>query len=159
MSSIRLTITLTVLGAFCLLPLASAFAQSDDAYIKYRQRLMRSQIANIGAIFEILKSGLPYKQNIAGHAESILATTKLISVAFEKQVTEGMTDAEPTIWKKMNEFKEYEKKVEMASVELEKVSKAGGDVAAAAKALDNACNDCHEEFRKPEGESYKNKKK
>ena len=160
MSSMRLTIALTVLGAFCLLPFASAFAQSDDAYIKYRQKVMQSQGANMGAIGDILKEKLPLAGNIAEHAASIHETALLIASAFKHQSAEGMTDAKPDVWKDSKGFEEKAEALKKASANLASVAK-GGDMAAigdAVKAMGKTCGDCHKDYRKPKEESYKNKK-
>jgi cytochrome c556 len=157
MRSIRLAIAMAILGALFLLPLHSASAQSDEAFIKYRQKVMQSQGANMGAIADIMKEGLPHKANIAGHALELASSAKLIPTAFEKQVTEGMTDAEAKIWKEKDEFKEYAEKLQKAAANLEKVSMSDGDVGAAVKAVGKACGDCHKEYRKPKEQSYKNK--
>jgi cytochrome c556 len=161
MSSMRLLVTLTVLGAFCLLPFGSVFAQSDEAYIKYRQKVMQSQGANMGAIGDIMKEQLPLGGNIAGHAEEIHSSAMLIASAFKKQVTEGMTDAKADLWKDYKEFEEKAGALEKASAHLASVAK-GGDMAAvgdAVKAVGKACGDCHKEYRKAKEESYKNKMK
>lgn len=159
MSSIRIAIALTVLGAFFLLPLHSASAQSDDAYIKYRQKVMGALGQNMGAIGDIMKEGLPLKENIAHHAASIHEAAKNIAAAFQKKVTAGPTDAKPAIWDEMGEFKEKIDKLESESAKLTKVAMSGdmSAVGAQVKELGGACGGCHKEYRKPKEESYKNK--
>jgi cytochrome c556 len=161
MSPIRLAIALTVLGAICLLPFSSAFAQSDEAFIKYRQALMQSQLGNMGAIGEILKEKLPLQANIEGHAAAVHATSMLIASAFKHKAYEGMTDAKAKIWDNMMDFEKKAKDLQEASEHLMQVAK-GGDMAAvgaAVKKVGEACGACHKEFRKPKEESYKNRMK
>ena len=161
MRSIRFCIALTVLGAIFLLPLSGAMAQSDEAYIKYRQKVMGSLGQNMGGIGDILKQGLPFKGNIAHHAAAINAAAQNIASAFEKKVTDGATDAKPKIWSDFAEFKEKAEKVQEESAKLAKVSMSGdmSAVGAQVKALGKACGGCHKEYRKPKEESYKNKMK
>lgn len=159
MNAIRLSVALLVLGAFCLLPFSSAFAQSDEAYIKYRQKVMRSLSDNLGGIGDILKQGLPYKDNIVNHAAAINADAKNIPLAFQKKVTEGLTDAKPELWDDMDELKEKVEALEKESAKLIQVAKSGdmGAIAEQVKATGKACGSCHKEYRKPKEESYKNK--
>ena len=86
-------------------------------------------------------------------------TAKMIPSAFEKPVSAGKTDAKPEIWKEWDDFKKDAEKFVEASDKLAKVAE-GGDmkaVMAQVKEVGNACQHCHEEFRKPKEESYKRK--
>lgn len=157
MNVIRLAIALTVLGAFFMVPLNPAFAQSDRAYIKYRQDLMKSQGGNMAAIVTILKEKLPLQQNIKDHAASLHATALLIASAFKHKVVQGKTDAKAKIWEDYSSFEKHAKKLENASAKLEQVA-AGSDMKAtfaAVKGVGKACGGCHKEFRKDKEHSYK----
>jgi len=159
MSFMRLTIALTVLGAFCLLPFGSAFAQSDDAYIQYRQKLMQGQGGNMGAIATILKGKLPLTKNIATHARALHEDSKLIASAFEHKAADGKTDAEAKLWNDWSEFKDKAADLQKASAHLATVADSGdmGAIGDAVKAVGKTCGGCHKEYRKPKEESYKNK--
>ena len=156
------TRTVTVLTLATLFALAASmplYAQSDEAFVQYRQKVMGSNGANMGAIADILKNGLPLDKNIAVHARNIAETTKLTASAFEKKITDGATDAKPEIWRDWSKFTAAAD----ASVDkAEALVKAalGGDASAvgpAVKALGGTCGECHKQFRKPKEESYKNK--
>ena len=43
------------------LPRTEAQAQSDEVFVQYRQKIMASQGASMGAINDILKNKLPYQ--------------------------------------------------------------------------------------------------
>src|SRR5262245_49111072 len=58
---------------------AVAQAQDDDAFIQYRQKVMQSNGANLGAIGDILKNKLPYQSHIGVHAQEIQRMGMLIS--------------------------------------------------------------------------------
>jgi cytochrome c556 len=151
----RLTICLAVAAL-----LAAATANGDDeAIIAYRQKVMSANGASMGAISDILKFQLPYQKDIAGHARVLGITARMIPGAFEKPVSAGKTDAEPEVWKKWDDFKEGAEALTAASDKLAKVAEGGdmGAVVAQVKEVGNACQHCHEEFRKPKEESYKNK--
>jgi cytochrome c556 len=150
----RLALVLTIaLGAAA----PSALAADDAAYVKYRQKVMQGIGADMGAISEIMKNDLPFKAAIALHADRMADSAKLIPTAFEKNISEGLTDAKPNIWQKPDEFKEKIRALEKAADGL---AEAADDddpdqLAAAFKKLGKACGGCHDTFRKPKEESYK----
>lgn len=160
-SRLRRTLsTLPLLLACLAIPVAEAQAQSDEAVIKYRQKVMRSNGAHIGAIADILKNKLPYQSlHIVNHAKAINLSSKLIPEAFKKEVTAGKTDAKPDIWRDWEKFTAAAKGLGDASARLAEVAQSG-DMAAIGgqlKKLGGACGACHKPFRKPKEESYKRK--
>lgn len=140
-----------------LLAVSAAPAAADEAVIAYRQKVMQANGANMGAIGDILKFKLPYQKDIAGHARAIGLNAKMIASAFEKPVSAGKTDAKPEIWKKWDDYKKAAAKLVEASDKLAKVAESGDTptIVAQVKEVGNACQHCHEEFRKPKEESYK----
>ncbi len=62
----RLLLLLVCLGV----PMTGAQAQSDEVFLQYRQKLMQSNSANLGAIGRILKHKLPYQSHIVTHAQA-----------------------------------------------------------------------------------------
>lgn len=152
----KLVVT-TLAGAVLSTSLAALAA--DDPFIKYRQKLMGANGANIGAIADILKFSLPYQDNIEVHANQLSKLASLIPSAFEKDVSEGLTDAKPEIWQDWDQFKAYADDLAEASDKLAEIAAAGDmpAVGAQVKEVGNACKQCHEDFRKPKEESYKNR--
>ena len=145
---------------FCLtIPFATAQAQSDEAYLAYRQKVMQAQGASMGAIGQILKHKLPYSGHIATHANDINRLSKLISDAFKKEITAGKTDAKPDVWKDWDKFVAAAEKLGQESAKLAKVASSGDMAAIGAqrKALGKACGGCHKPFRKPKKERFKRK--
>ena len=153
-------VTLVVLGLSCTLSLAVVQAQSDEAFIEYRQKVMQGNSANMGAIGGILKNKLPYSSHIATHASEINMLSKLIEAAFKKEITAGKTDAKPEIWQDWQKFAAAVEALSQESAKLATMA-SNGDMEAIGeqvKALGKACGDCHKPFRKPKEESYKNVK-
>lgn len=148
---------LLVVFVALVVPLASALAQSDEAVIEYRQKVMQSIGANMGATGEILKEKLPYQAHIAHHAYQIQSASELITGAFKKQVAEGKTDAKTDIWKDWDKFAAAAKDLQEESGKLAMVAQSGdmAAIAAQVKAVGKACGGCHKPFRKPKEESYK----
>jgi cytochrome c556 len=138
---------------------ASLQAQEDDAFVRYRQRVMAANVANMGAINDILKNKLPYQSHITAHAQDIQRMSMLISDAFKKDISAGKTDAKPEIWKEWNKFTAAADALGREAAELATVSQSGNmeAISAQVKKLDDACSDCHKPYRKPKEESYKNK--
>ncbi|HEX9844496.1 MAG TPA: cytochrome c [bacterium] len=154
----RIATALLLLGAICLLPLAAS-AQSDEAYIKYRQKVMGSLGQNMGGIGDILKEKLPLQENIPAHAAAISESAKAIAAAFKHKVTEGKTDALPGIW---SDLKDFAAKADDASKEAAKLAEVarGGNmeaIGAQVKKLGGTCGACHKEYRKKKEDSYKSK--
>ena len=139
--------------------LAVAQAQEDEALIQYRQRVMTSNGASMGAIGDILKNKLPYQGHILVHAQDIQRMSTVIPEAFKKQITAGKTDAKAEIWKEWDKYTAAAEVMGKEAAELAKVAQ-GGDMAAISaqvKKLGDACGNCHKPYRKPKEESYKSK--
>src|SRR5215467_10056045 len=134
-------------------------AQEEEAYIQYRQKVMASNGANMGAIGDILKNKLPYQNHIIVHAQEIQRMATLIPDAFKKDIATGKTDAKPEIWKEWDKFTAAANAMEVEAAELAKVAQSGNmeAIGAQVKKLGDACGNCHKPYRKPKEESYKNK--
>jgi cytochrome c556 len=142
----------------CLaLPCTGAQAQSDEAFVLYRQKVMSGNGASMGAIGDILKNKLPYQNHIVTHAQDIQRISTLIAEAFKKEVTAGKTDAKPEIWKDWEKFAATAKELGEESGKLAEVARAGNmeAIEAQVKKLGDTCSSCHKPFRKPREESYK----
>lgn len=150
-------VKLSLLALCLVVSLATAQAQSDEAFLVYRQKLMQGQGASMGAISQIVKNKLPFSGHIATHAHDINRLSKLIADAFEKKITEGKTDAKPEVWQDWDKFVEAAKKLESESAKLAQIA-TGGDMAAIGaqvKAVGKSCGGCHKPFRKPKEERFK----
>lgn len=135
----------------------AAMAQSNEAYIEYRQKVMGGIGQSMGAVGDIMKNKLPVAGNIAQHAQVIHINATLIASAFKHEAAEGKTDAKAEVWKNWSKFEEAAKKLETASAKLAEVG-GKGDMAAindAIKGVGGACKGCHDDFRKPKEQSYK----
>jgi cytochrome c556 len=133
-----------------------ATAADDKAVIDYRQDLMEGIGANMAAISDILKNGLPYQANIETHAANIERSADLIPSAFKQRVVEGPTDAKPDIWKDPERFRKAAEAMQAEAAKLVAAARDGNPekVGPQVKALGKACGECHKPFRKPKEESY-----
>lgn len=137
--------------------LTGAQAQDDEHMLGYRQKVMKSMGASMGAIGDILKHKLPFAGHIGVHATDISRMSTVIVESFEKEITEGRTDSKPDIWQDWDKFVAAAEALEAEGAKLADIA-ASGDMAAIGgqvKALGKACGDCHKPFRKPKEERFK----
>lgn len=153
MSLTKLTL---LVGALLVLPLTGVQAQDDDALLSYRQKLMKSVGANKGAIDDIAKNELPFRDNIAAHARTLQEASTLIASAFKKEITEGRTDSQPAIWQEWDKYIAAADKMGEASAAVVAAVESGddADLMAAMKDLGGSCGGCHKPYRKPKGERF-----
>jgi cytochrome c556 len=141
------------LGVAALLALpVMAGAESDpEDIIKYRQNVMKSNGANMGAMAAILQGKVPeYKDRLDDHARGVQAGTKNIPALFPKGSDFGETEALESVWKDTAGFK---KRADDTSKKADALAKAvaGGDrkaIEARFKELSDSCKACHKDFRK-----------
>ena len=101
----QLTLMALLIGMLGLvLMLTGAQAQDDEHYLGYRQKVMESMGASMGAIGDILKHKLPFAGHIGVHASDISRMSAAIALAFEREITEGRTDAKPEVWQDWDKF-------------------------------------------------------
>ena len=151
-----------LLASFILaaaLPFAGAQG-TDENLVEYRQRLMAAQGASMGSIGDLLKFKLDYStEHVQIHAKNISEYAKLIDDVFKKEIAAGATDAKPEIWKAWADFSAKAKTLETEAAKLAEAA-GGGDMKAVmpfVKSMGDACKGCHDGYRKPKEESYKNK--
>lgn len=151
----------SLVGLCCLLgSFVAVQAQDDAALIQYRQRVMSSHSASMGAIGDIMKNKLPYQHHILVHAQDIQRMSTIVPDAFKKDISAGKTDSKPEIWKEWDKFTAASEALGKEAAELAKVAQGGNmeAIAAQVKKVGDACGDCHKPYRKPKEESYKNVK-
>ena len=157
MKRLRLTLVALLVVIFgSALMLGGAQAQDDEHILGYRQKVMKSMGASMGAIGDILKHKLPFAGHIAVHAGDISRMSAVIEESFEKEITEGRTDAKPDVWLDWDKFVAAAEALEAEGAKLAEVA-GSGDMAAIGgqvKALGKACGDCHKPFRKPKEERF-----
>jgi cytochrome c556 len=132
---------------------------ADEGAIQYRQKVMSAVGADMGAIGDIMKYGLPFPTHVVAHAQSLAKHADLAAAAFERKVVEGPTDAKPEVWEKHDLFLEKLRAMKAEADELARIAADGeatpAAVGAQVKALGDSCGNCHKTFRKPKEESYK----
>lgn len=134
--------------------LASSAVAEENAipgqvHYEYREKVMKSIGANIGAIGDIMKNKLPHGDNIVVHAQAIQLSSTLIPSAFTAQTPDIESESLPVIWEKWEDFVAASKVTEDAAAELVEVA-SSGDMAAiggAMRKLGQSCGACHRTFR------------
>jgi cytochrome c556 len=86
---------------------------------------------------------------VEAKAKDIMGNADKIVGFFPKGSDTGKTKAKPEIWEKSDEFAKDAKNLSKAAGELAAAAKAGNDaeVGVKVKALGGACNTCHKQFR------------
>ena len=133
------------LGFAAVLLSSQAFAQAD--VIEKRQQAMKGNSADAKAI----KAAVESKDyaTIETKAKDIMGTAEKIPGLFPKGSTTGKTKALPEIWEKPDDFAKAAKNLSKATGELAAAAKAKDDAAVGekVKAVSGACGGCHKAFR------------
>ncbi|HEX9265229.1 MAG TPA: cytochrome c [Candidatus Binatia bacterium] len=124
---------------------AQAFAQADVN--QKRQDAMKGNNAAAKAI----KAAVEAKDyaTVEAKAKDIMGTADKIVSLFPAGSTSGKTKATPAIWEKSDDFAKAAKNLSKASGELAAAAKSGDDAAVntKVKAVGEACAACHKQFR------------
>jgi cytochrome c556 len=130
-------------------PASLTSAATPAEIIAQRQAVMELQGATAIGIVVAMKAG--DLSRIAKMAAPLAESARTLPSLFEKGTgpEAGKTGALPAIWEKPGDFKAAAANLESASAKLAEAAKAGDQAAVAAqfKALANACDGCHDNFR------------
>ena len=139
-----------LLGFLTLLITSQLFAQAD--VIEKRQKVMKGQSEAAKAI----KAAAESKDyaTIEMKAKDLMGSSEKIPELFPKGSTQGKTKAKAEIWEKGDDFRKNAKNLNKAAGELAAAAKAKDDAAVGekVKAVSGACGGCHKAFRE---EKYK----
>jgi cytochrome c556 len=134
-----------VIVSMALLVSSQVFAQAD--VIEKRQNAMKGNSADAKAI----KAAIESKDyaTIETKAKDIMGTAEKIPGFFPKGSTTGKTKATDAIWEKPDDFAKAAKNLGKAAGELAAAAKAKDDaeIGVKVKALGDACGSCHKAFR------------
>ena len=131
---------------------AAAQAADDPAnVIKYRQTVMGSIGAHIGAIAAVVKGEVSFTGHVAKHARAMHAASLMIPDIFPPGSDVGETRAKPDIWQNWAKFEAAYKTLQAETGELARVADSGDMAAVGAQLgkVGESCGGCHKPFRKP----------
>jgi cytochrome c556 len=138
-----------ITAALFILFTASVSSQvlaQDDA-IEKRHKAMKSNSADVKAI----KAAIESKDyaTVETKAKDIMGTAEKIPSLFPKGSNVGKTKATAAIWEKPDEFAKLAKSLSKASGELAAAAKSQDDAAVGVKLkeIGESCNSCHKAFR------------
>ena len=146
--SMRYAFLGSLAAAIAVVGVATA-ADAPENVIKYRQNIMKSQLAHIGAIGAVVKGEVSYSGHVAAHARALQSTGSMLSDIFPEGSGAGKTRAKAEIWQDRAKFDAGIKAFQTAAGELVKIADSG-DMAALGAGLKNvgkACGGCHKPFR------------
>ena len=126
---------------------ALLFSTQLFAQVDKRQALMKDQSAASKAI----KGAVEAKDfaTIEAKAKDLMGSSEKIVGAFPKGSDKGKTKATAAIWDKSDDFGKAAKSLNKAAGELAAAAKAKDEAAVTAKVkgVSNACGGCHKAFR------------
>jgi cytochrome c556 len=132
-------------GAAVSMATSQVFAQAD--VIEKRQQVMKGQSAAVKAV----KAAAESKDfaTIETKAKDLMSSANQIPSVFPKGSTKGKTKATAAIWDKWDEFEGHAKTLSKASGDLAAAAKNKDEAAVEAKikAVSGACGSCHKAFR------------
>ena len=142
---VRKILTGALLGFMTLVVSTQDFAQAQVN--EKRQDLMKGQSAAAKAI----KAAVEAKDyaTVETKAKDLMGSADRIVSVFPAGSTTGKTKAKPEMWEKSEDFGKAAKRLSNAAGELAAAAKAGDDAAATTKmkAVGDACGACHKAFR------------
>jgi cytochrome c556 len=148
--NMKKTLAFAFASAFLASALPAMAADETNGVIVHRQGIYKSVSGHMHGLksIVILKNGP--KENLAYHAEGILAAYKHLGDAFPAGTDVGITKAKPNIWTERAKFDAAGKKsFEAASAMVEAAKSGKPDQAESAfKALGATCKACHDDFKK-----------
>jgi cytochrome c556 len=127
-----------------------AAAQADDeTTIKYRQSVMKGVGGHTGAIFQIVKKGIPHKDHLPAHARALNDLLAMAKDAFKAETSGGKTRAKSKIWTDFAGFEKAAQKAETAAAELVAAVDSGNEteISQNVDALLDTCKGCHKKYR------------
>lgn len=132
-------------------PLAS---KADDAasLVDKRIAVMKANGDSLGAVVKVVKGEAPMSPDIVKAAQAVQANAQRIPSLFPEGSVTAKSRAKPEIWARWDEFKQDAARLDSRAGKLAELA-AAGDVAALRgqlKEIGDACNACHDTFRKPE---------
>lgn len=127
-------------------------AQDNASILTYKQKLMQSNGLHMGLVGQILKTGLPYENQVGFHAETIENNNRMFVAASKKKITAGKTDSEPAVWDSWRQFSQRGQESSHAAGEL--AMAAESDIMSKMRVLGSTCGNCHKTFRKPKNARF-----
>ena len=142
----RKTVLLLTLAP--LLAASAAHAAKDEDLVKYRHYLMESIGGHMNNIVAIVKGEVPYRDNLALHADQLAALAPHTLPAFETEAMSDKSEALPAIWQNWADFEERSLTFEKASREFADAVASGkmARIGPALGELGDSCKSCHDDF-------------
>ena len=134
--------------AFSTVFAAGVASAGEKELVEYRHYLMESIGGHMNNIVAIVKGEVPYKENLAFHADALADLAPKALPAFETEAMSDKTEALPDIWENWADFEQASKTFEEKSSAFSQAV-ASGDMAQigpALRELGDSCKSCHDDF-------------
>lgn len=148
----RVTVMLAGLASLGALALsATALADNQDT-IDYREHVMKTMGAQVGAIELIVQSKAPadVNSNLATHLKILALTASTAKAAFKDNVPGG--EAKPDIWSGGGLAADFSKRMDELVANTAALQKSAGDTPNASEVAGKlqsvlTCKGCHDQYR------------
>lgn len=137
-----------VIGSLVVLSATATASASDKAMIEYRKATYKAVGGHMSAAVAIIKGEVPFKEDLAGHAEALADLAKMALHVFPEGSGDGDTRVLSAVWEKPDEFKKVQEGFVTAAAAFSVAAQEDPRAAAAAlSALGQSCKACHDNFR------------
>ena len=148
----RVAVMLVGLVSLGALALPATVRADNQDTIDYREHVMKTMGAQVGAIQLIVQSKVPADDtsNLATHLKILALTASTAKAAFKENVPGG--EAKPNIWSGGGLAADFSKRMDELAANTEALAKSAGDnpnASEVAGKLQNVltCKGCHDQYR------------
>lgn len=145
----RVAAMVAALASLGALALSATVRADDQDTIDYREHVMKTMAAQVGAIELIVQNKVPPEDssNLATHLKILALTASTAKAAFKDNVAGG--EAKPNVWSGGALAADFSKRMDELAANTAALDKAGGDAATVAGKLQSVltCKGCHDQYR------------
>jgi cytochrome c556 len=146
----RAAVTVAALASLGALTLSATVRADNQDTIDYRQHIMKTMAAQVGAIELIVQSKVPAEDNsnLATHVKILALTAGTAKSAFKDNVAGG--EAKPNIWSGSGLSADFAKRMDELAANTANLDKTtSGNASEVAGKLQSVltCKGCHDQYR------------
>jgi cytochrome c556 len=148
----RVAVMVAGLASLGALALSATVRADDQDTIDYREHVMKTMAAQVGAIELIVQNKVPAgdSANLATHLKILALTASTAKAAFKENVAGG--EAKPNIWSGGGLAADFSKRMDELAANTEGLQKSAGDSPNASEVAGKlqsvlTCKGCHDQYR------------
>ena len=148
----RVAVMLVGLASLGALALPATVRADNQDTIDYREHVMKTLAAQVGAIELIVQSKVPSDDtsNLGTHLKILALTASTAKAAFKENVPGG--EAKPNVWSGGGLAADFSKRMDELAANTEALAKSAGDSPNASEVAGKlqsvlTCKGCHDQYR------------